>query len=98
MPEPGRQALIERYEALRRECVARGREPVRGAWGIGILLARGMAEWANTWARCMEVAPEMERSVDRQEEPGRLPAPIGCEEVVRVLAGMVWAIQKEARA
>lgn len=98
MPEPGRQALIERYEALRREGVARGREPVRGAWGIGILLARGMAEWANTWVRSLEIAPATERSVDRQTEPGRLPAPSGCEEVVRVVAGMVWAIQKEARA
>lgn len=98
MPEHGRQALIERYEALRRECAARGREPVRGAWGIGILLARGMAEWASVWARCPEAASEAGQQAERQAQPDTLPAPIGCEEVVRVLAGMVWAIQKEARA
>lgn len=98
MPERGHQALIDHYEALRCECLTRGRQPVRGAWGLAILLTRGMAEWASVWARCTEATPETGRRAERREEPDMLPTPIGCEEVVRVLAGMVWAIQKEARA
>lgn len=98
LPEPGREALIERYEALRGEGLARGREPVRGTWGLAILLTRGMAEWASVWVHCAEATSEAVRQVERQAQPDTLPTPVGCEEVVRVLAGMVWAIQKEARA
>lgn len=97
MPEPGREALIERYEVLRREGLARGREPVRGTWGLAILLTRGMAEWASVWARCAQAPPEIGRRAERPAPPDTLPTPSGCEEVVRVLAGMVWAIQQEAR-
>lgn len=99
MPAPGHEALIERYEALRREGLARDREPVRGTWGLAILLTRGMAEWASVWACCAQAPPEAGRWAECQgpAQPDPLPTPSGCEEVVRVLAGMVWAIQQEAR-
>ncbi len=98
MPEPGREGLIERYEALRRESLVRGNEAVRGTWGLAILLTRGMAEWASVWAHCAEAPPEAGRQAECQAQPDTLPTSVGCAEVVRVLAGMVWAIQKEARA
>lgn len=94
-PQSGRQALIERYEGLRRECLDRGTRGAREAWGLGVLMARGMAAWATTWTRCVEAAPA---AAPPPSTPARLPPPRACEEVVRVLAGMVWALQKEGRA
>lgn len=87
-----RGLLIEGYEALRQHVLER--EAHRG-WGLSLFRNRGMAGWAEAWARC---TPKPEKpaphGVGLSAGPGaRLPP--RTEELVRVLSAMVWACQGE---
>jgi hypothetical protein len=91
--------LIERYEELRTAAGrgqgwGQGKSQERGTWGRAVLIRRGMAEWA----RVCSVSTEAVRDpVRRRELSGRgeeCLTPRGSdEELVRVLAGMVWRLQ-----
>lgn len=86
-------ALVDRYEEIRRALL--DRHQGGAMWGLSVLRTKGMAAWARSWreygesyAKPMPLRPI--RSVSSHLSPNS-------EEVVRVLAGMVWAIQEEAR-
>lgn len=84
-------SLIERYEEIRRTLLARHRGAV---WGLAVLRTKGMAAWAKSWREYSEGGVTHVPSY-----PSASSSPLvspGSEEVVRVLAGMVWAIQQEA--
>lgn len=64
-------------------------------WGFVVLRTKGMAAWARSWLEYSQGGvkhrpPEPSVSVISSHLPPN------SEEVVRVLAGMVWAIQEEA--
>lgn len=85
-------ALIERYEELRQMALGR-RHPGGLMWGLVVLRTKGMASWARSWQEHTErVMPHMS---SREPSPGVSPLSSTGDEVVRVLAGMVWAFQKE---
>ena len=89
-----KDALTERYEELRQGAL--GRHPGGMMWGLVVLRTKGLASWVRSW--------------QEYGEDGRLPMPIKesassasplsstGDEVVRVLAGMVWALRKEVGA
>jgi hypothetical protein len=63
-------------------------------WGLVVLRTKGMAAWIRSWREysnggVRHMPPRPSTSTASQLSPGN-------EEVVRVLAGMVWAIHKEA--
>jgi hypothetical protein len=62
-------------------------------WGLVVLKTKGMAAWARSWLEYSEGGAIPMPSVPAAASP---PLPSNREEVVRVLAGMVWAIQEEA--
>lgn len=87
-------ALTERYEELRQRAL--GRQPRGTMWGLVVLRTKGMASWTRFWQdygggdvtpiRLKESAPG---------SPSVSPLSLTGDEVVRVLAGMVWALQEE---
>jgi hypothetical protein len=77
--------LMERYEELRQGALG-GRANI--GWGLVVLKTRGMALWVRS-ARLSDTPPEGKTvSVS--------PRPAG-DEVVGLLAGMIWTLEKEAR-
>jgi hypothetical protein len=86
-------ALMERYEELRQGAL--GRQPGGTIWGLVVLRTKGMASWARSWREYGGggVAP---MPLKKESAPSAPPLSLIDDEVVRVLAGMVWALQKEA--
>ncbi len=85
-------ALTERYEELRQGAL--GRQPGGTIWGLVVLRTKGMASWARSWQEYVGGGvPHMPLKVSA---PSASPLSLIGDEVVRVLAGMVWALQKEA--
>jgi hypothetical protein len=81
--------LIEHYEELRQRAL--GRQPAGVIWGLVVLRTKGMASWINSWHKYARGdMPSLEKSV-----PSAACLPSAGDEVVQVLAGMVWALQKE---
>jgi len=79
-------ALIEHYEELRQRAL--GRQSAGVIWGLVVLRTKGMAAWVNSW---------------QEYAKGDMPSPkesvlsVSClpstgDEVVQVLAGIVWAL------
>ena len=87
--------LTERYEELRQGAL--GWQPGGMIWGLVILRTKGMASWARSWQECSEGA--VPHRPLQESPPSTYPlsslSSIG-DEVVQVMAGMVWALQKEA--
>jgi len=85
-------ALVEHYEEIRR--TFSDRHHGVAVWGLAVLRTKGMAAWVRSWR---EYGGGGERYM-----PRRLPTSVASnlspntEEMVGVLAGMVWAIQEEA--
>lgn len=84
---------MDRYEQIRQAFIER-RQSV-AMWGLAVLKTKGMAAWATSWRQYGEGKTK--------RVPPKLPVttvsshlPANSEEVVRVLASMVWAIEKEA--
>jgi len=87
-------ALTERYEELRQRAL--GRQPGGMMWGLVVLRTKGMASWARTWQEYAgDGVPHMPL---KESAPSASPLSSTGDEVVRVLAGMVWALRKEAGA
>ena len=88
----GDNVLTEHYEELR--CRALGRQSDGLIWGLVVLRTKGMASWAKSWQESSGAGPQ-------HGLPKRPVAGLSCisslsNEVVQVLAGMVWALRKEA--
>jgi hypothetical protein len=81
--------LIEHYEELRQ--TALGRQSVGVIWGLVVLRTKGMASWVKSWHNYAGGnIPSPKESV---KSAPYLPSP--GDEVVQVLAGMVWSLHKE---
>jgi hypothetical protein len=62
-------------------------------WGFVVLSTKGMAAWARLWREYSKLKPmPSESSVPAASSQ----LPPNSEELVRVLAEMLWAIQQEA--
>jgi hypothetical protein len=85
------EALMACYEELRHLAV--GRHAGRMGWGLVVLKTKGMAAWARTWQEHGPgPAPQM---VSNKPAPTLFPS--SGEELVQVLAGMIWSFQREDR-
>ena len=80
-------ALTERYEELRKRALGRRQEGM--VWGLVVLRTKGIASWARAWQEYAEDVPSKASSVS--------PFSSTSDDMVRVLAGMVWAVNKEDR-
>jgi hypothetical protein len=86
--------LTERYEELRQRAL--GRHPGGMMWGLVVLRTKGMASWARSWQEHTE--GNMPHMLAKGSSLSASPLLSTGDEVVQVLAGMVWAFQKEAGA
>lgn len=87
-------ALTEHYEALRQRALDRQAEGMM--WGLVVLRTRGMASWARTWQEYAGGGVSLRPL--KESAPSASPLSSTGDEMVRVLAGMVWALRKEAGA
>lgn len=71
---------VERYEQLRRRALDGGAEGWR--LGLGVLCHRGVAAWLRAWHTTVPTAPVAAPAAGD---------PIGCDELVGVLASMAFA-------
>ena len=85
--------LVEDYEQMRRALLDRRQGSAMR--GLVILRTKGMATWTKLWREHGQGGVEQRRPQASTADVHRLPR--GSDEVVRVLAGMVWAIHKETR-
>lgn len=86
-------ALTQCYEELRQGAL--GRQPAGTIWGLVVLRTKGMALWVRSWQDYGEGAVPCR--VLQEAIPSAPPLSSTSEEMVRVLAGMVWALQKEGQ-
>lgn len=83
--------LAERYEEIRKTFFDRQQE--LHMWGYVVLKTKGMVAWVSSWR---EYSGNREKSVSDMTSVSRASQlPPGSDEVIRVLAGMVLAVQKE---
>ncbi len=87
-------ALTERYEEIRQGAL--GRHPGGMMWGLVVLRTKGMASWARSWQEY--AGGGVAHRPLKESAPSASPFSSTGDEVVRVLAGMVWALRKEAGA
>lgn len=85
-------ALTERYEELRQGAL--GRQPRGTIGGLVVLRTKGMASWARSWQEYG--GGGIAHMPLKESAPSASPLSLIGDEVVRVLAGIVWALQKEA--
>jgi len=71
--------LAAYYEELRQGAL--GGQPRGTAWGLVVLRTRGMASW---------VRSAQEHALPREEKTSHVSSLPTGDEIVRVLAGMVW--------
>ena len=84
---------MDRYEQIRQAFLERHQSVAM--WGLAVLKTKGMATWVTSWRQYEEGDPKRVLSKPPVTTvSSHLPA--NSEEVVRVLASMVWAIEKEA--
>jgi hypothetical protein len=86
--------LTEHYEELRQR--ATGLQPAGVMWGLIVLRTKGMASWARKWQEY--IGGDMPQVPLKESTPSASPLSSSGDEVVQVLAGMVWALQKEVGA
>ncbi len=85
-------ALVDRYEEIRLRLFDRYQGGAM--WGLTVLKTKGMAAWVKSWREYDGTTPSPMPS--KPVTPVALCDSPNHEEIVRVLAGMVWAIQEEA--
>jgi hypothetical protein len=84
-------ALTEHYEELRQRALG---QPSSGViWGLVVLRTKGMASWARLWLEF--AAGGIAHMPHKQSAPKASCFAAAGDEVVQVLAGMVWALRKE---
>lgn len=82
---------MERYEEIRRTFLDRNQGVAM--WGFAVLRTKGMTNWAKVWREYGQSNVKHMKPRLRASSASRLPP--ASEEVVMLLAGMVWAIQQE---
>jgi len=87
-------ALTEHYEELRQRAL--GRQSSGVIWGLVVLRTKGMASWARVWLEFD--AGGIPHMPQKESAPSASCLSSLGDEVVQVLAGMVWALGKEAEA
>ena len=63
-------------------------------WGLAVLKTRGMAAWTKSWQEYGEGGVQWDQP--QNPAPTELGLSQATEEIVQVIAGMVWAVQEEA--
>jgi len=86
-------SLAERYEEIRGTLFDRHQTVMM--WGLVVLRTKGMAAWARSWREHGVGGAKPARSKSSGSIAAS-PIPPNSEEVVRVLAAMLWGIQEEA--
>jgi hypothetical protein len=84
---------MDRYEQIRQALLDRHQSVA--IWGLAVLKTKGMAVWATSWRQYDESGAKRVLSKPPVTTVSS-HLPENSEEVVRVLASMVWAIEKEA--
>ncbi len=87
-------ALTEHYEELRRRAL--GQHSSGAIWGLVVLRTKGMASWARLWLEFS--AGGIAHMPQKEAAPSTSRLPSSGDEVVQVLAGMLWALRKDAQA
>ena len=85
------EILTEHYEEVRQRAI--GRYSAGGMWGLIVLRTKGMASWAKKWQEY--TGESMTQVRVKESAPSTSAFSSSGEEVVQILAGMVWALQKE---
>jgi hypothetical protein len=91
-PQGAADALVARYEALRRWIVDGAGGSSR--WGLALLRRQGLAAWIATWA----AAPGAAAVVDPRPEVARRLPDERQADVVRVLASMTTHLMLNGRS
>jgi hypothetical protein len=84
--------LVDHYEEIRRVFYERHHAVIM--WGLVVLRTKGMAAWARTWRQYGECGAGHISPLPPPRTTSHVPAK--SEDLVRVLAEMVWAIHEEA--
>jgi len=84
--------LTEHYEELRQRAL--GQQSSGVIWGLVVLRTKGMASWARVWLEF--AAGGIPHMPQKEAAPSACCLAPAADEVVQVLAGMVWALRKEA--
>ena len=87
-------ALTEHYEELRQRAL--GQQSSGVIWGLVVLRTKGMASWARVWLEF--TAGGIAHMPQKEAAPRTSCLASAGDEVVQVLAGMIWALRKEAEA
>lgn len=85
------ETLVEHYEKIRRTFLDRHQRVAM--WGFVVLRTKGMTAWAEAWREYGQSNVKHMQSRPPASDVSRLPP--ASEEVVMLLAAMVWAIQQE---
>jgi len=85
-------SLVQHYEEIRQ--VGMSRQYGESRWGLAVLQAKGMSAWTRSWQEYGTGGPQCVQS--RNSAPTDLVLPQATDEIVLVIAGMVWAVQEEA--
>lgn len=85
------ETLVEHYEEIRRAFLDRHQEVA--IWGFVVLRTKGMTAWAKAWREYSQGNVKHMQPRHPASAVSRLPP--ASEEVVMLLAAMVWAIQQE---
>jgi hypothetical protein len=85
---------VEGYERLRRQVFDRHRGG--GGAGLALFQTKGMVVWANAWQHHGAPEDAGRPGPALPPTPQTLPPSKICDEMVRVLAGIVLAVQEEA--
>lgn len=89
---PRNDALIARYEELRRQVLGRcGAQ----AQGLALFMRRGMRAWMLAWSQC--VPPPLASPAAPSDAQETCPAQLHAQ-VAMLLAGMVLFVRQEALA
>jgi hypothetical protein len=84
-------ALADHYEELRRAVF--DQRQTKSRWGYAVLKTKGMVAWVTSWRECSEQHQgPMVPSISAAS-----PLSPSSAELIRVLTGMVLAVQQEAR-
>lgn len=84
-------SLVQRYEEIRQVGMSRHYGETR--WGLAVLQAKGMAAWTRSWQDYG--AGGLQWVQPRNSAPTERVIPQATDEIVLVIAGMVWAVQEE---
>ena len=84
-------ALADHYEELRRAVL--DHQQTKPRWGYVVFKTKGMVAWVTSWRECSE----QHQGLKVPSISAASPLSPSSAELIRVLTGMVLAVQQEAR-